>query len=171
MPVHCGRPTDVMYVYVDCCYVRAVIVSSLRPRSYKNAAASKSCHVILTPLLSSCLWRAGSDRIYLLHIRTKHSMVEKYESLNMSTWYESHRRKSCLLISLGAKINEPTPRRNNFIGSLGELNAGKMSVLNSSFPPAESTDTTDILQCWHYASCGGAPCPHQPREVRAMGVA
>ena len=33
-----------------------------------------------------------------------------------------------VVCSLGAKINEPTPRRNNFIGSLGELNAGKMSV-------------------------------------------
>ena len=52
-----------------------------------------------------------------------------------------------VVYSLGAKINEPTPRRNNFIGSLRESNAGKVSVLSSSFPPAESTDTTDILHC------------------------
>ena len=140
-----------------------VIVSSLRPRSYKNAATSKSCHVILTPLLSSCLWRAGSDRISYIYARN----IQWWKNMNLSTCPHDTKVIGAKVVwSLGAKINEPTPRRNNFIGSLGELNAGKMSVLNSSFPSAESTDTTDILQCWHYASCGGAPCSHQPRWGR-----
>ena len=74
--VHCGWPTDVMYVYVDCCYVRAVTVSSLKARSYKNAATSKSLpcdpHSAAFFVLVTC-----GERSYLLHICTKHSMEEK----------------------------------------------------------------------------------------------
>ena len=121
------------------------------------------CHVILTPLLSSCLWRAGSDRISYIYARN----IQWRKNVNLSTCPHDMKGIGAKVVySLGAKINEPTPRRNNFIGSLRESNAGKVSVLSSSFPPAESTDTTDILHCWHYASYGGAPCSHQARRGR-----
>ena len=83
------------------------------------------CHVILTSLLSSCLWRAGSDRISYIYARN----IQWMKNMNLSTCpHDTKVIVAKVVWSLGAKINEPTPRRNNFIGSLGELNAGKMSV-------------------------------------------
>ena len=75
--------------------------------------------------LRACDVRGAIVSISYIYARN----IQWRKNMNLSTCPHDTKVIGAKVVwSLGAKINEPTPRRNNFIGSLGELNAGKMSV-------------------------------------------